>query len=184
MVLGAAAIGAGVLALAGDDEDGDDPASTAELAQQQADEVEGLLSGKTSNGDAGIVVRYPADWKGSKSGEVVNVESPDRCIVIRVSAPVQAGLASRLAGDIGDSVAAQFGKAREEKLERSEIDNLPTEGALLAVESKRGTPVVLRQTVSKGKRFAYLTQTLYRAPPCAESSPTADLIVQNLELSK
>lgn len=175
-LLAAAAIGAGVLALAdGDDKD----------AQDRTDEIARLLSEEISIRDAGIVVRHPADWMSSKRrGAIINVESPDRCVVVSVSAPAESGLAGRLASDSIDALRAQLGKTRERKLQRSRIDGRPTESSLVAVRSKKGAPVVVRQSVSKGKRFAYLTQTLYRAPPCAESSPTADLIVQNVELSK
>jgi hypothetical protein len=183
-VLGAAAIGAVALALAGGDDDSDEPPSAAELAQQRADEVARLLPEKVSNAEAGIVVRHPADWKDSKRGPIINIEAPDRCIVVSVSAPAGSGQAGRLGRDSVAALGATLGKTREQKLKRSEIDGLPTESSLVAARSESGAAVVVRQSVSKGKRHAYLTQTLYRAPPCAESSAAADLIVENLDLSK
>jgi len=173
-LLAAAAIGAGVLALAGGGDRGDSP----------ADEIGRLLPEKVSNADAGIVVRHPADWKDSKRSGIINVESPDRCIVISISAPAGSGRAGQLATDSIDALEAQLGRVRERPLKRSEVDGRPTQSSLVAVRSEKGAAVVVRQSVSKGKRFAYLIQTLYRAPPCAESAPTADLIVQSLELSK
>ncbi len=146
--------------------------------------MERTLSEKIADRATGIEVRYPEGWKATKGDLLINVGSPDGCLVVSIGAPVGAAAADRLGGDLVADLEQRYGKIQEQALEPSEIDRLPTKGSLVAVRNREGGPVVIRLSVAEGERFAYLIQTVYRGPPCAESSPTADLIIENLDLSK
>lgn len=184
VVLLAALIGGGVLLLTGDDSgsDSDEP-DPAEQAQLQAEALQRLLPETTEVKEAGIEIPHPKDWKVQKRGALVNLESPDRCIALSISAPVEADLAGRLMRDSIKGLEASFGKTKVEPQTARQLDGLPTQGALVEVKTE-GATVVVRQTVSKGTKFAYLTQTVFRAPPCADTAPVADQIVANTQFDK
>jgi hypothetical protein len=121
-VLGIALVGgAALLASGGGDDAGSEPPPATETA------AAGEPSETLAKRGAGLALAHPSGWKRGERRGIVNLESPDRCVAISLSAPV---------------------------------------------------------SVSRGKRFAHLTQVVFRAPPCEATAEQTRAIVSSIEFSR
>jgi hypothetical protein len=179
-VLGIALVGgAALLASGGGDDAGSEPPPATETA------AAGESSETLAKRDAGLALAHPSGWKRGERRGIVNLESPDRCVAISLSAPVPATGSRRLFADTVAGLRRTFGKV-DARLEPAAepIGGRPTKSALVAVRTKRGRPVVIRVSVSRGKRFAHLTQVVFRAPPCEAAAEQTRAIVSSIEFSR
>jgi hypothetical protein len=151
-------------------------------AAPQAD-AERALTESLERPRDGYEAAYPAEWVVAERKGIVNLESPDRCIAISLSAPVPTAQAGRLERDLTASLRRTYGKLKV--VRRSErIGGKPTRTSFVAVRSKTGDPVVVRQSVTPGAELAHLTQVIQRAPPCEAYSEQAGLILGSIEFTK
>lgn len=169
------------------DDEGSEPVEP--VVERNPEEVAAELSERTlteslEKGDAGITGAYPDGWSRSEESGIVNLESPDRCVVVTVSAPVGANQANMLRRDTIAPLGRSFEKIEVRPGPKQELGGVPTSGATVAVRTKQGSAVVVRIAVGKGRKFAYLTQVTYRAPPCEAASAQVDLILDSLEFSR
>ena len=127
-------------------------------------------------------MQYPAGWKRSERDGIYNLESPDRCVVIALSAPAAASTAGRLFDDTIAGLRRNFGKLRTRPPTReADIGNAPTETRLIAVRTKAGQSVVIQVSVSKGQELAHVAQVVIRDPGCAASIQQSGVVVGSIE---
>jgi hypothetical protein len=93
-------------------------------------------------------------------------------------------LAGRLEKDSIDALRASFGRVEVRDSGKATLGGLPTTGALVAVTNKRGDPAVIQLSVSRGRQLAYVTQVVFRSPPCEEAAPDAQRVTESLEFTK
>jgi len=174
LVLGAL-IGGFVLLTSGDDEDG--------VGDRSAVDRSGLTERLTKR-DAGLSLFYPTGWRRSAGEGIINLESPDRCVAMALSSPVDASLWNRLFADsvagLRDTRGAQIGRTQDPVV----VGSAPTRTAIAALRSKKGTPVTVRLSVSRGRRLAHILQVVTRAPTCEESATQSRAIIESIEYTR
>ncbi len=109
-----AALGGGLLLAGGDDDDGDGVVARAVGAGGRRGEADRRRS---PTRQAGIAARIPAGWKQERDerSKLIALESGDRCVLIRLTAPVPANQAGTL---FDDSLARLRDDLEGEKVSR------------------------------------------------------------------
>ena len=169
-----AAIGA-VLVLGEDDDD-----------QQPADEEvveQGELSESLDDPKSGISVQWPSEWRKLEKGGVFAFQSPDRQVLVAISAPEDAAAADQLRKD---SIAATSGQYADPKVrpgKGTKIGGLEAAGAVISGKGPGGRSTSL-VAVAPGSSRAYLLEVVKADSAPEQDLAGAQLILNSLELSK
>ena len=182
MALGAvlvlAALIGGFVLLVGDDDD--DDGSAASIAERSG------LTERVTKRDAGVSVFYPQDWRRTEREGIINLQSPNRCAAVALSAPAPADLSNRLLRDSAEGIrrsvpGAIVGTGRQS----APIGGGPTQIAVAIVRAKGEPGVVIRLAVSRGRELAHLVQQVVRDPErCAEGAAQARAIIDSIEYTR
>jgi hypothetical protein len=174
----AALIGGFVLLVGGDDDDDGDSAES--IAERSG------LTERVTKRDAGLSVFYPEDWRRTEREGIINLQSPDRCAAVALSAPVPADLSGRLLRDSAAGIRRSFsGAVVGTGRQRTPIGGAPTRIAV-GVIRQRGLPgTVVRVAVSRGRELAHLVQQVVRDPErCTEGAEQARAIIDSIQYTR
>jgi hypothetical protein len=173
----AALIGGFVLFVGGDDDDDNSAESIAERSG---------LTERVTKRDAGLSVFYPEDWRRTEREGIINLQSPDRCAAVALSAPVPTELSARLLRDSAAGIRRSFsGAVVGTGRQRTPIGGAPTQIAV-GVIRERGVPgTVVRLAVSRGRELAHLVQQVIRDPErCTEGAEQARAIIDSIQYTR
>jgi hypothetical protein len=177
-VLGVALIGAAVLLATGGndtDEAESDPATTATAELTQT----------LTKADAGLEARYPAGWTRSERRGIINLESPDHCAVVALSAPVPASQGGRLMEDLVGQLRRSAAKATVRREPSPvQIDGKPTESSIVALKTKQGAAAVVRISVTRGPELSHVAEVVIRGAQCEQSALAAGTILQSIDYER
>jgi hypothetical protein len=183
--LGAAVLVGGTLTLLsiGDDDGADEEASTEaqkEIAALEAGQTESLEDKRN-----GIALRFPRTWRRSnRRGEHV-LESRDRCMAIKLSAPVAAARAGRLRRDTLAALRRGFRRIQIAPGEQGkQIGGIPTTQDVITIQTKQGGQTRVLLAVGRGKNLAYLTESVLRDPACNRTLLEGQLILNSARFSR
>jgi hypothetical protein len=183
MALGAvlvlAALIGGFVLLVGDDDDDDGSARSA--AERSG------LTERVTKRDAGLSVFYPEDWRRTERSGIINLQSPNRCAAVALSAPVPADLSDELVRDSAAGIRRSFrgravvGTGRQ----RAPIGGAPTQLAVAVIRVPGEPGVVIRLAVSRGRELAHMVQQVIRDPErCTEGAEQARAIIDSIQYTR
>ena len=175
-----AAIGALVLIVTGGDDDSasDEPSAQVKKIQDQ------VLKHTVVNPSAGISVRRPRAWSDTKHGNAITLQSKSRCVSMTLAAPTAAGNANKL---LHTSVAAIRESQKGVTFRRAgtgEVGGIPSSSFQAAFKNQKGDEVRLLLSVGKGKRNAYLTETVLGNATCRQDLAAAQVILTSVQYTK
>jgi hypothetical protein len=140
--------------------DGDDGGSAAP-AQELSEEQQGGLGQTFDEPSSGISASWPSEWRKLERGEVTAFQSPDRTVVVAISAPTNAAGADQLRRDAIASAAAGY---KDPEVRQGKGDG----------RSEASGPRARRSAeTGRGVRAAAWWQSRVgsRTPTCSRSSP-------------
>ncbi len=180
MLVVAAVIGGLVLLVAG----GGDEASTSGASPQASQLQDRFLRQTVVVPDRGISLRRPGNWKDSKNGGAIALQSRDRCLAMTLSAPQGAGRAKGLRDDSIALFKRSFANARVRPAPDSPVGGIPTTSDALSVTDQKGNPIQILLSVGTGERFAYLTEIVVRDPRCQGDLQLAQIVLGSIQYTK
>jgi hypothetical protein len=182
VLLAIAVIGGLILLIAGgDDSDSDSgTGSTAEVSQLE----DRFLDRTVVDPDRGISIRRPASWKVNTEHGVINIQSKDRCLAVRLSAPVAAGRAEALQKDSITVLRGQFKTVRVRPGSTAQVGGVPTRSSTIAVTDPEGNVARVLLSVGTGTENAYLTEVVVRDPSCQGDLQLAQLMLGTAAFTK
>jgi hypothetical protein len=169
----------GGLVLLADGDDGD----SASPAQEIPAEQQGGLGQTEDDPGSGIAARWPSEWRKLERGEVTAFQSPDRNVVVAISAPTNAAKADQLRRDAIASAAAGYKNPEVRQGKGRTIGGLWAEGATISGNGPGGQSSSL-VAVAAGKQNAYLLEVLTTANAPSGRLVEAQLILNSLRLTK
>ena len=173
-------IGGIVLLIAGGGDDNSGSPSSADISKI-SDKV---LTHTLVNPDKGISVRIPANWSSRKSNGVISAQSHDRCLAMQFAAPLPADQAKKLRTDGIKTFRSQYKKVDVKPATGPRVGGLPTTTDAITVTADKGRQVRLLLNVSTGKKYAYLTETVFRDPSCTVDLHLGNLVLRNVQYTK
>jgi len=166
-----------LLVLAEDDNGDQSPAVEAVEAQG------GELSESLDDAKSGISVRWPSDWRPLEKGGVFAFQSPDKSVLIAISAPEDVAGADQLRKDAIAATSESYSDPTVRPGKGRTIGGLNTAGAVISGKGPSGQSTTL-VAVAEGETRAYLVE-LYTAAKASEANLVdAQLILNSLELGK
>lgn len=180
VLIAAAVIGGLVLIFAGGDGGNDSAANTA---KQAANLQNRFLKHTVVVADKGISVRRPANWKDSKQGGVIALQSHDRCLAMTLSAPQGEEQAKSLRTNSLAVLKRSFGNARVLPAPDSPVGGIPTTTDALSFTEK-GHPIRVLLSVGTGKKYAYLTEIVVRDPRCQGDLQLGQVVLSSIQYTK
>jgi hypothetical protein len=181
VLVAAALIGGLVLLVTGGG--GGDSASD-DTAKQASNLQDRFLKHTVVEADKGISVRRPANWKDSKRGGVVTLQSRDRCLAMTLSAPQNAGQAKGLRTDSIAVLKRSFGNARVLPAPDSPVGGIPTTSGALSFTDQKGNPIRVLLSVGTGRKYAYLTEIVIRDPRCQGDLQLGQVVLSSIQYTK
>jgi hypothetical protein len=177
-----AIIGGIVLLIAGgDDDNGNNSSSTSPQVKQLQ---ERFLKHTVVDVEKGISVRRPKTWSDKKDNHVIALQSHDRCLAMTLSAPVEASKANGLHDDSIAVLKRSFKNTKVHPTPNDKrIGGLPTTSNTLTF-NQGGDQVRVLLSVSKGDKYAYLTEVVVRNPSCQGDLQLGNLILTSIEFTK
>jgi hypothetical protein len=176
-VITIAAVGGLVLLADGDNGGGAAP------AQEDASQQQGALGETVDDASSGISASWPSDWRKLERGEVIAFQSPDRTVVVAISAPADAADADQLRRDAIASAAAGYKKPVVRPGKGRTVGGLRAEGATISGNGPGG-PSTSLVAVAAGREKAYLLEVLSAADAPSERLVEAQLMLNSLRLSR
>jgi hypothetical protein len=173
-----AVIGGIVLLIAGGGGSSEPSSSDISKVQDQ------ILTHTVVNPDRGISIRIPEKWTSNKRSGVVNVQSQDHCLAMQFAAPLPAGQAKRLRTDGVKTLRGQYKKVVVRPARGVQVGGIPTTTDAITVTDDKGRQVRLLLAVGTGKKYAYLTETVFRDPSCTADLRVANLVLQAVQYTK
>jgi hypothetical protein len=180
-VIGVAILGGLLLIL--EDDDGDDrdqaaaPVATGTTAQ-------GSDLGETfSDAKSGISLNWPSEWNKLEKGGVFAFRSPDRAVLVGISAPADAADADQLRRDAIGATSAEYKKPVVRPGKGRTIAGLRAEGATISGRGSAGPSSTVVAVVA-GKQKAYLIEVASAGGAPAKRLVEAQLILNSLQLTK
>ena len=134
--------------------------------------------------DKGISVRRPDNWKDSKNGGAVALQSHDRCLAMTLSAPRDADRAKGLRDDSIALFKRSFRNAKVRPAPDSPVGGIPTTSDALSVTDQKGNPIQVLLSVGTGSKFAYLTEIVVRSPSCQGDLQLAQVVLSSIQYTK
>jgi hypothetical protein len=163
------------------DDDGDDEAASPERTEATVQPSE--LGQSLTDANRGIAVQWPSDWTKLEKGGVLAFRSPDKSILVGISAPADAGDAEDLRKGAIASAAAGYRKPVIRHGKGRRIGGLPASGATISGRGPGGESITLI-AVAAGKQNAYLFETVKAENAPSERLVEAQLILNSLQLTK
>jgi hypothetical protein len=177
-VIAVAVIGA--IALITDDGGGEEeaaPERTEAVVQPSA------LGQSLEDPKSGIAVQWPSDWTKLEKGGVFAFRSPDRTVLVGISAPASTGEADEVRKAAIASSASGYKNPMIRPGKGRTIGGLSATGATISGQGPGGRQATL-VAVAAGKRTAYLFETVTAANAPTERLVEAQLILNSLKLTK
>jgi hypothetical protein len=148
------------------------------VGQTQSEAGESLDDAKR-----GISVEWPSDWTKIEKRGAIGFQSPDRSLLVLISAPAGAADADQLRKDAIASTAAGYKNPVVRPGKGRTIGGLRAEGATISGQGPGGRSATL-VAVAAGRKYAYLFEVV-----TAENAPSkrlveAQLILNSLQLKK
>jgi hypothetical protein len=171
-----AAIGA-LLVLAEDDDD-QQPA-----VEEVVEEQKGGLSKSLDDRKSGISVQWPSEWRKLEKGGVFAFQSPDRRVLVAISAPEDAAAADQLRKDSIAATSDQYADPKVRPGKGTKVGGLEAAGAVIGGKGPGGRSTSL-VAVAPGRSMAYLLEVFKAADAPEQDLAGAQLILNSLELSK
>jgi hypothetical protein len=169
-ILVIAAIIGGLVSLGGgDDEDGGD--HTQELQTSLVDP------------ETGIGVHWPRGWAKLEKADKFAFQSPDKAVLVAISAPAPASQAAQVRRDVIAATAQQYRNPTIGRGSDRKFGGLESAGALISGRGPRGPSTTL-VAVAPGATKAYLLEVYSASGASAEALAGAQLILNSLELIK
>jgi hypothetical protein len=182
VLIAAALIGGLVLLVTGDGGGGDSHSNNT--AKQASDLQDKFLKRTVVDADKGISVRRPANWKDSKRGGVVALQSHDRCLAMTLSAPQNADQAKGLRSDSIAVLKRSFGNARLLPAPDSPVGGIPTTSDALSFTDQKGNPIRVLLSVGTGDKYSYLTEIVVRDPRCQGDLQLGQVVLSSIQYTK
>ncbi|MGH2984907.1 MAG: hypothetical protein ACRDK5_11775 [Solirubrobacterales bacterium] len=151
--------------------------------EEGVDEEQSELGESLDDANSGISVNWPSDWNKLEKGGVFGFQSPDKMVLVAISAPADAAAADQLRKDAIASTAAEYQNPLARPGKGRSIGGLRSEGAAISGKGASGQSATL-VAVAAGKRKAYLLEVYTAADAPSERLVDAQLIVNSLQLSK
>jgi hypothetical protein len=180
VLVGAALVGGLVLLVVGGGDDGSGSKTSHQTSQLQ----DKFLQHTVVVPDKGISVRRPDNWKDSKNGGAVALQSRDRCLAMTLSAPQDADKAKGLRDDSIALFKRSFKNAKVRPAPDSPVGGIPTTSDALSVTDQKGNPIQVLLSVGTGERFAYLTEIVVRNPYCQGDLQLAQVVLSSIQYTK
>jgi hypothetical protein len=184
----AAVLVGGTLALLGafggeDGTGGETQNEVDEQAQAQIEETRAKLTETLRDKRQGISAQFPKTWRSTKPRGERLLESRDRCMAIKLSAPATAAQAGRLRRDTIAALRKGIKDIQVAPGEQSkQIGGIPTRQDVITV-GHRGRQVRILVAVGTGRKLAYLTEFVLRDPSCGRTLLEAQLILGSIRYS-
>jgi hypothetical protein len=167
-----------LLVVGGDDDSGSDP------SPQAADLQNKFLQHTVVVPDKGISVRRPANWKDSKDGGTISLQSHDRCLAMTLAAPQGADRAKGLREDSIALFKRSFDNAKLRPAPDSPVGGIPTTSDALSLTDQKGNPIQVLLSVGTGDKYAYLTEIVVREPTCQGDLQLAQVVLSSVQYTK
>ena len=132
---------------------------------------------------SGISVSWPNEWRKLEKGGVLAFQSPDKTMVVAISAPAGAADADRLRKGAIASAASGYKNPVVRPGKGRTIGGLRAEGATISGRGPRGESRSLI-AVAPGRQKAYLLEVFTAEGAPSERLVEAQLILNSLRLSK
>jgi hypothetical protein len=175
----AVAVIGGLTLVADDDDDGGRTSPVqAGTTVQKAE-----LGKSLDDANSGISVSWPGDWRKLEKGGVFAFQSPDKTVVLAISAPADAAGADQLRKDAIASTAAAYKNPVVRPGKGRTIGGRRAEGATISGRGPAGQSTSL-VAVAAGKQNAYLFQVYSAGGAPSDHLVEAQLILNSLQLSK
>jgi hypothetical protein len=167
--------GIGGLLLLGD---GDDPPVVEMVEEGQGELGKSLVDSKS-----GIAVQWPSDWSKLEKGGVFAFRSPDKRVLVAISAPDDADAADQLRKDSIAATSEEYADPDVRPGKGTKIGGLEAAGAVISGKGPAGRSTSL-VAVAPGSSRAYLLEVFTAAGAPQADLAGAQLILNSLELSK
>lgn len=170
--------GFGALLVLAEDDDDQQPAVEEVVEREQAELGESLDDPKS-----GISVQWPSEWRKLEKGGVFAFQSPDRGVLVAISAPEEAAAADQLRKDSIAATSEQYADPEVRPGKGTKVGGLEAAGAVISGKGPGGRSTSL-VAVAPGSSRAYLLEVITAAGAPQEDLAGAQLILNSLELSK
>lgn len=185
----AAVLVGGTLALLGAFDDGDGSSGEDETASVQAEaEIESARASLTESLEdksQGIEAMFPPTWQSSEPRGEWLLESRDRCMAIKLSAPATAAHAARLRRDTIAALRRDFKQIQVAPGEQGrQIGGIRTTQDVISVPNEAGGQTRILLAVGTGRKRAYLTEIVLRDPSCGRTLLEGQLIIGSVRYSR
>jgi hypothetical protein len=168
----------GALLVLAEDDNGDQSAAMDAVEAQG-----GELSESLDDAKSGISVRWPSEWRRLEKGGVFAFQSPDKTVLIAISAPEDVAGADQLRKDAIAATSEGYGDPAVRPGKGRTIGGLETAGAVISGKGPSGQSTTL-VAVAEGETRAYLVE-LYTAAKAPDATLVdAQLTLNSVELSK
>ena len=147
------------------------------------EEGQGELGESLDEPKSGISVQWPSGWRKLEKGGVFAFQSPDKRVLVAISAPEDAAAADRLRKDSIAATSEQYTDPEVRPGKGTEIGGLDNAGAVISGKGPGGRSTSL-VAVARGSNRAYLLEVFTAAGAPEEDLVGAQLILNSLELSK
>jgi hypothetical protein len=164
--------------LLAEDDDDQQPAVEEVVEREQAELGESLDDPKS-----GISVQWPSEWRKLEKGGVFAFQSPDRGVLVAISAPEEAAAADQLRKDSIAATSEQYADPEVRPGKGTKVGGLEAAGAVISGKGPGGRSTSL-VAVAPGSSRAYLLEVITAAGAPQEDLAGAQLILNSLELSK
>jgi hypothetical protein len=171
-------------AFGGDGSEEEDQA-TSDAAEAEIESARASLTESLEDKGQGIAAKYPPSWKSSNPGGERLLQSRDRCMAIKLSAPAAAAQAGRLRRDTIAALRRDFKNAQVAAGEQGkQIGGIPTTQDVVMVEAPQGGQARILIAVGTGKELAYLTEFVLRDPSCGKTLLEGQLILGSIRYTR
>jgi hypothetical protein len=161
-----------VLVLAEDDDE-----------QEPVEREQGELGESLDDPKSGISVQWPSEWRKLEKGGVFAFQSPDRGVLVAISAPEDAAAADQLRKDSIAATSEQYADPEVRPGKGTKVGGLEAAGAVISGKGPGGRSTSL-VAVAPGSSRAYLLEVVTAADAPEQDLAGAQLILNSLELSK
>jgi hypothetical protein len=132
----------------------------------------------------GISVRRPGNWRDKKGNGVITLLSPNRCVSVSLTAPVEASEARSFHRDSLAALRQLHEKVQVGPGGRGKVGGIPTMSDTISVADEKGNRRSILLSIGRGKQHTYLTQVVVGNPRCQQDLAVAQVILGSIEYTK
>jgi hypothetical protein len=132
----------------------------------------------------GIFVAWPLDWRRLERDGAITLQSPDRTLVISLSAPAPAREAPALRQQAVEAVRRTYADVEVRPGRGRSIDGRSAAGAVIEGTAPSGDRQRLVIAVARGRERAYLLQVFAGLRSTESTAGAGQLILNSIELSR